>query len=142
MEEDRVQEDKSAEKKDLVAGAKVATVTLPSLREKAVDVDSCVPYEEVKIKPTDAYFSSWMECCYSCGSSGASDTMLFCVDCGEGFHSFCANAPIHCMEVSSAAGWRCPKIKIRICRVNKTSSCTTKLLSGSLDCRKCTFETD
>jgi hypothetical protein len=112
MEEDRVQEDKSAEKKDLVFGAKVATVTLPSLRDKPVDVESCVPYKEVKTKPTDSYFSSWMDSCYSCGSSGASDTMLFCVDCGEAFHSFCANAPIHCMALSSAAGWRCPNCKI------------------------------
>eukprot|EP00526_Cylindrotheca_closterium_P003276 CAMPEP_0113651638 /NCGR_PEP_ID=MMETSP0017_2-20120614/27536_1 /TAXON_ID=2856 /ORGANISM="Cylindrotheca closterium" /LENGTH=1571 /DNA_ID=CAMNT_0000564345 /DNA_START=1 /DNA_END=4716 /DNA_ORIENTATION=- /assembly_acc=CAM_ASM_000147 len=112
LEEDRVQEDKSTEKKDLVAGAKVSTVTLPSLREKPVGVQSCVPSREVKIKTTDAYFTSWMDTCYTCGSSGASDTMLFCVDCGEAFHSFCANAPIHSMEKSSAAGWRCPNCKV------------------------------
>eukprot|EP00980_Cylindrotheca_fusiformis_P028446 scaffold22599_cov139-Cylindrotheca_fusiformis.AAC.37 len=112
LEENRVQEDKSTEKKDLVAGAKVATVNLPSLREKPVDVGSCVQYVEAKIKPTDAYFGSWMDACYTCGSSGAADTMLFCVDCGEAFHSFCANAPIHSMELSSAAGWRCPNCKI------------------------------
>ena len=40
MEEDRVAEDKSTEKKDLVAGAKVATVSLPSLRERPVDIAS------------------------------------------------------------------------------------------------------
>lgn len=112
LEEDRVQEDKSTEKKDLVAGNKVAIVTLPVLREKPCDLASCVPYHAVSLKPTDAYFSSWMECCYSCGSSGASDTMLFCVDCGEAFHSFCANAPIHSMDEAAAAGWRCPNCKI------------------------------
>lgn len=112
MEEDRVAEDKSTEKKDLVAGAKVATVNLPSLRERPIDIASCLPYKEVKLKATDAYFSSWMDCCYTCGSSGASDTMLFCVDCGEAFHSFCAGAPIHCMDMASASGWRCPNCKI------------------------------
>ncbi|KAL3943375.1 MAG: hypothetical protein SGBAC_002541, partial [Bacillariaceae sp.] len=58
LEQDRVQEDKSTEKKDLVAGAKVSTVTLPSLREKPFGVQSCVPSRDVKIKPTDAYFTS------------------------------------------------------------------------------------
>ena len=53
-----------------------------------------------------------MECCFSCGSSGAADTMLFCVDCGEAFHSFCADAPIHSMDASSVSGWRCPNCKI------------------------------
>ena len=62
--------------------------------------------------PVDAFYTSWMDSCFTCGSSGASDTMLFCVDCGEAFHSFCANAPIHSMEPSSVAGWRCPNCKI------------------------------
>ena len=112
MEEDRVQEDKSTEKKDLVAGAKVATIKLPDLRENPPDHPSCLPFQEVKLRQTDAYFSGWMDSCFTCGSSGASDTMLFCVDCGEAFHSFCVNAPIHSMDISSAAGWRCPNCKI------------------------------
>ena len=112
MEEDRVQEDRSVEKKDLVAGAQVATVTLPDLRAEPPDQASCLPFTELKIKPVDAYFCAWMDCCYTCGTSGASDTMLFCVDCGEAFHSFCVNAPIHSMEASSVSGWRCPNCKI------------------------------
>ena len=112
MEEDRIQEDRSTEKKDLVAGAKVATIKLPSLRDQPPDLASCLPYQEVKLRPVDAYFCGWMDCCFTCGSSGASDTMIFCVDCGEAFHSFCVNAPIHSMDISSAAGWRCPNCKI------------------------------
>jgi hypothetical protein len=112
MEEDRVQQDSSTEKKDLVAGSKVTTVNLPKLREVPPDQASCLPFVEVKIKPVDAYYSAWMDCCYTCGSSGASDTMLFCVDCGESFHSFCVNAPIHSMDSSSVSGWRCPNCKI------------------------------
>jgi hypothetical protein len=112
MEDDRVQQDKSTEKKDLVAGAKMATVKLPNLRDEPPDHASCVPFKEVKLKPVDAYYCGWMDCCFTCGSSGASDTMLFCTDCGEGFHSFCVNAPIHSMEASSVCAWRCPNCKI------------------------------
>lgn len=111
MEEERVQQDKTTEKKDLVAGAQVATITLPSLRDPP-DQPSCLPFTEVKLKPLEAHFASWMECCFTCGSSGAADTMLFCVDCGEAFHAFCVNAPILSMETSSVSGWRCPNCKI------------------------------
>ena len=112
LEDSRVQEDSTAEKKDLVAGSKVATITLPDLREQPPDQASCVPCQEIKLKAVDAYYSCWMDSCFVCASSGASDTMLFCVDCGEGFHSFCANAPIHSMDASAVAGWRCPNCKI------------------------------
>ena len=87
-------------------------LTLPKLRETPPDLPSCVPFKEFKLKPLDAFYSSWMDCCFTCGSSGASDTFLFCVDCGEAFHSFCVSAPIHSMEPSSVAGWRCPNCKI------------------------------
>jgi hypothetical protein len=112
MEDDRVREDTTVEKKDLVAGSNVVTVNLPELREKTPDHPSCLPCHEVKLKPKDAYYCCWMECCFTCGSSGASDTMLFCVDCGEAFHSFCVNAPIHSMDAASVACWRCPNCKI------------------------------
>jgi hypothetical protein len=112
QEEDRVQIDEAVEKKDLVAGLMATTITLPKLRDSPPDEKSCVPFREVKMQSVDAFYCSWMDCCYTCGSSGASDTMLFCVDCGEAFHSFCANAPVHSMEASSVAGWRCPNCKI------------------------------
>jgi len=60
----------------------------------------------------DAFYCSWMDSCYTCGSSGAADTMVFCVDCGEAFHAFCVNAPVRSMEASAVAGWRCPNCKI------------------------------
>jgi hypothetical protein len=114
-EEERVQVDESVEKKDLVAGSSASamlSVTLPKLRDSPPDQPSCVPFREVKMNRLDAFFCSWMDCCFTCGSSGAADTFLFCVDCGEAFHSFCANAPVHSMEASSVAGWRCPNCKI------------------------------
>lgn len=112
MEDERVQQDESTEKKDLVAGSQVVTVTLPKLRDAPPDQTSCLPFTELKLKPVDAYFHCWMDCCFTCGSSGAADTMLFCVDCGEAFHSFCVNAPIHSMTLASVSGWRCPNCKI------------------------------
>ncbi|KAG7346823.1 glutamine amidotransferases class-II [Nitzschia inconspicua] len=112
MEEERVREDITVEKKDLVAGSNVVTVDLPELREKPPDHPSCLPCHEAKLKPKDAYYCGWMECCFTCGSSGASDTFLFCVDCGEAFHAFCVNAPIHSMDNSAVASWRCPNCKI------------------------------
>ena len=112
MEEDRVQVDESVEKKDLVAGSLAASVTLPPLQKSPPDQSSCLPYTELKLKPTDAFYCSWMDCCFSCGSSGAMDTMVFCVDCGEAYHSFCANAPVHSMDEFAVAGWRCPNCKI------------------------------
>ena len=111
MEEQRIQQDTTAEKKDLVAGATVAKISLPP-RQDPPDQPSCVPFTEVKLKPVEAHYCSWMESCFTCGSSGAPDTMLFCVDCGEAFHSFCVNAPIHSMEQASVSGWRCPNCKI------------------------------
>lgn len=110
-EEERTTLDDTTEKKDLVAGALVATITLPSLRAGSVQ-SSCVPFTAVKLKPIDAHYCSWMECCFTCGSSGAADTMLFCVDCAEAFHAFCVNAPVHSMDRASVSGWRCPNCKI------------------------------
>jgi Bromodomain/PHD-finger len=113
LEEERIQIDETVEHKDLVAGsAAVATFALPKLRDNPPDLSSCVPFRESKLKPLDAFYCSWMDSCFTCGSSGASDTLLFCVDCGEAFHSFCVSAPIHSMEASSVAGWRCPNCKI------------------------------
>lgn len=112
MEVDRLQQDETTEKKDLVAGVEVAKVSLAPLREKAPDESSCLPFQSVKIKPVDSYYCAWMDCCFTCGSSGAADTMIFCVDCGEAFHSFCANVPIHSMDAYSVAGWRCPNCKV------------------------------
>ena len=110
-EKDRVKADKTAEKKDLVAGDQVSAVKLGPLL-KPCDPPSCVPTTVVRMSALDAFYSTWLECCFSCGSSGAADTMLFCVDCGEAYHSFCASAPIHSMNDAAVDGWRCPNCKL------------------------------
>ena len=112
MEIERTQKDENAEKKDLVGGAEVVNIKLPPLRSVPPDPVSVVPSNEIRLKPIDAHYCAWMESCLACGSSGASDTMLFCVDCGEAFHSFCVAAPIHSMSAAAAAAWRCPNCKV------------------------------
>lgn len=110
-EKDRIKADETAEKKDLVAGDQIMTLELSSLVPPP-DPPSCVPTTVVRMTPFDAFYCAWLECCFSCGSSGALDTMLFCVDCGEAYHSFCASAPIHSMNLAAAEGWRCPNCKV------------------------------
>ncbi len=110
-EKDRIKTDDTAEKKDLVAGSLVLKVKLGPL-DKPLDPPSCVPCLEVRLSPLEALFCSWMDCCFTCGSSGAADTFLFCVDCGEAYHSFCCMAPIHSMNEAAVSGWRCPNCKL------------------------------
>ncbi len=125
-EKDRIKADETTEKKDLIAGSQVLKVKLGPL-EKPIDPPSCVTGFELRLSPTEALYCAWMECCFTCGSSGAADTMLFCVDCGEGYHSFCAMAPIHSMNEAAVSGWRCPNCKL--CEITgEVTDDETKLL--------------
>lgn len=125
-EKDRVKTDETAEKKDLVAGSDVLVIELGPL-VKPPDPPSCIPTAIVRLNKVDAFYSAWMDCCFSCGSSGASDTMLFCVDCGEAYHSFCASAPIQSMNPAAVSGWRCPNCKL--CEISgEVTDDETKLL--------------
>lgn len=80
-------------------------VTLPALKA-STDSESCVPNPTTSLTPLEAKFSCWMESCFVCASSGSQDTMLFCVDCGEAFHSFCTQSPIFSMDADAVSGWR------------------------------------
>jgi hypothetical protein len=68
---------------------------MPKLRDVPPDQATClVPFVEVKIKPVNAYYSACMDWCNICGSSGASNTILFCVDCvGNHFIHFVTMLP-------------------------------------------------
>ncbi|KAJ8575459.1 hypothetical protein ON010_g3753 [Phytophthora cinnamomi] len=64
---------------------------------------------------TSAHSYSWLDMCAVCGSAGLQSDFIFCVDCGEGFHSFC----IPGMGASRLedndqirAYWRCPNCKM------------------------------
>jgi hypothetical protein len=114
-EKEREKKDEKAQKKDLVAGAEVASsmnAAVEAPLSKPIDVPSCVPPMEIRMSLTDAHYTCWMDSCFSCGSTGAPDTMLFCVDCGEAFHSFCCAAPVLSMDEMAVIGWRCPNCKL------------------------------
>mmetsp|Transcript_5992 Transcript_5992/g.8723 ORF Transcript_5992/g.8723 Transcript_5992/m.8723 type:complete len:1002 (+) Transcript_5992:503-3508(+) len=112
QEQARVQQDKSSKKKDMIGGEAVEVVDVQKALASPIDPPSCVPCAESRLTPIDAHYCAWMESCFTCGSSGAADTMLFCIDCGEAYHSFCVNAPIMSMNDIALASWRCPNCKI------------------------------
>jgi hypothetical protein len=65
----------------------------------------------------DAFFNSYQDHCFVCGggvsgSKAFDDYFLFCVDCGECFHSFCVSAPIATMKLEDRVCWRCPNCKV------------------------------
>jgi hypothetical protein len=55
---------------------------------------SCLAYS---LTTEEAFFNCCMDQCLMCGSAGAVESMLFCIDCGEAFHSFCADFPLSSM---------------------------------------------
>ena len=53
-----------------------------------------------------------------CGSAGGAEYMLFCVDCGEAFHSYCADLPLSTMTPAFRLTWRCTNCKLcEICGI-------------------------
>ncbi|KAE9000980.1 hypothetical protein PR001_g18641 [Phytophthora rubi] len=64
---------------------------------------------------TSAHTYSWLDMCAVCGSAGLQSDFIFCVDCGEGFHSFCIpGMGADRMEGNDQirAYWRCPNCKM------------------------------
>ena len=56
--------------------------------------------------------------CLMCGSAGGAEYMLFCVDCGEAFHSYCADLPLSTMTPAFRLTWRCTNCKLcEICGI-------------------------
>ncbi|EGZ07235.1 hypothetical protein PHYSODRAFT_306469 [Phytophthora sojae] len=76
---------------------------------------SRVPLFQLVQTRTSAHTYSWLDMCAVCGSAGLQSDFIFCVDCGEGFHSFCApGMGIDRMEGNDQirAYWRCPNCKM------------------------------
>ncbi|RYG67861.1 hypothetical protein EON64_06520, partial [archaeon] len=85
----------------------------------------------------DVFFQAHNEACFICGSSGDQSDMLFCIDCGEAFHCYCANVPTDFLQTIQEAGymynWRCMNCKIcEVCsRVNSNDA------DNLIFCEKC-----
>ncbi|OWZ19347.1 Histone-lysine N-methyltransferase [Phytophthora megakarya] len=64
---------------------------------------------------TSAHTYCWLDMCAVCGSAGLQNEFIFCVDCGEGFHSFCIPGMngTRVEDINQIrAYWRCPNCKM------------------------------
>jgi len=100
-----------------------------------------------------------VDLCYVCGSAGDWQYLLFCVDCGEGFHAFCLNPPVELNE-KRRTNWRCancmmcskcgradegeanPLLVCDVCDQGRHLKCAspalTKVPPGVFKCEECT----
>ncbi|ETM00466.1 hypothetical protein L917_02814 [Phytophthora nicotianae] len=82
---------------------------------RSVTSRSLVPLFQIVQTRTSAHSYSWLDLCAVCGSAGLTSEFIFCVDCGEGFHSFCVSGmSVDRLEDNDQlrAYWRCPNCKM------------------------------
>ena len=68
---------------------------------------AAVPHVEIRTTPRGALQLAVVDLCGGCGSSGEPDRMVFCADCGEAYHSYCAGPTDEAVQPSLAGVWRC-----------------------------------
>ncbi|KAH9137605.1 hypothetical protein LEN26_005667 [Aphanomyces euteiches] len=75
---------------------------------------SCLSSVVATLSKAQAHEMSWLDVCMVCCSSGQTQAMVFCVDCGEAFHGFCLHPPLDLEGRSEKIQeyWRCPNCKI------------------------------
>ncbi|RHY13328.1 hypothetical protein DYB36_000729 [Aphanomyces astaci] len=76
---------------------------------------SCVSSVVATQSKIQAHEMAWVDVCAVCCSSGQTLAMVFCVDCGEGFHTFCLQPALDLEAKRSdkiLEYWRCPNCKI------------------------------
>ncbi|KAG6970856.1 hypothetical protein JG688_00004678 [Phytophthora aleatoria] len=76
---------------------------------------SLVPLFQIVQTRTSAHTYSWLDMCAVCGSAGLTSEFIFCIDCGEGFHSFCVPGMSAARLQDNdqlCAYWRCPNCKM------------------------------
>lgn len=89
------------------------SVTLPKyLCTEPNLVKSSFPCAAVVLSGEDAMFQCSVDACLFCGSSGSPASMIFCVDCGECFHSYCLSVPVSNLSIDNLLYWRCTNCKI------------------------------
>jgi hypothetical protein len=96
----------------------IYTFVLPKQLSEASDVDPAqfMSGMTFAISQDDALYCSYQDTCFvcACGSSTqcGDNFFLFCVDCGECFHSYCVAAPVATMTAEKRVCWRCPNCKV------------------------------
>ncbi|RHY27065.1 hypothetical protein DYB32_007073 [Aphanomyces invadans] len=78
---------------------------------------SCMSSVVVTQSKMQAHETAWIDMCVVCCSSGQPQSMIFCVDCGEVFHTFCLQPALDILEHTKHNDkileyWRCPNCKI------------------------------
>lgn len=104
----------AADRKLVVAAPSTALVLQSELGEPTLPLSATPVFKMVQARLT-AHTYAWMDMCLSCGSAGLSSEMVFCVDCGEGFHAFCVpnyDAARIAAHEHLQAFWRCANCKM------------------------------
>lgn len=83
---------------------------LPVTLARPSEPNSYINCSSAILTAEEAFYSCYLDQCLFCGSSGSSEMFIYCTDCGEAFHSFCADAPIALM--TNRLQWRCVNCKI------------------------------
>ena len=79
----------------------------------------------VVLPSEEAFYSCFRDQCLYCGSAGTSEMFIYCIDCGEAFHSFCVDIPLVTMSKRDRLHWRCVNCKIcEICLIANNESMT------------------
>lgn len=111
-------------------------IYIPNALAPNPDPVSYLPCSVVSQSIEEAYHLMSHDRCLVCGCSGRAELLLFCVDCGEAVHSFCAEAPLSTMPEAARAGWRCMNCKIcEVCHTNTENESVGKMLY----CEGCDF---
>ena len=104
-------------------------ILLPTRLARTPDPTSYLTCTVISQTMEDAYYLMCHDCCFVCGSSGRAELMLFCIDCGEAVHSFCAEAPLALMTLTARAEWRCMNCKVcKCCQISQETVELGKLL--------------
>ena len=103
-------------------------ITLPTKLTPSTDPATFINYAVCLLSTEDAYYRSQIDQCFVCGSADQVNHFLFCVDCGEAFHSFCVDAPMSTMGPQERSSWRCTNCKVCECCATATESDSASLV--------------
>ena len=103
-------------------------ITLPTKLTPSTDPATFINYAVCLLSTEDAYYRSQIDQCFVCGSADQVNHFLFCIDCGEAFHSFCVDAPMSTMGPQERSSWRCTNCKVCECCATATESDSASLV--------------
>lgn len=91
---------------------KSLNITTDLLKSSSFIPNSYFACSAVMLPIDTAFLSSFLDTCLICASSDAQQYFLYCMDCGEAFHSFCVDVPLREMVIENRRNWRCSNCKV------------------------------